>query len=196
MVKARCGSLSDQISEHNFPVLVGKMYSYCNSNLYRFPIQEAAETGRLGTFRVNIPEDTKAPSSLEALPADLLLEICGYLTPREISPLLSVSKTLRGRIQPHLDPVIYRYIKADMPWLLPAGPIRFDDNRFGREEVDRWIAEWCKVGIEEDDIEHKAPWMAYVRECGFSLSMKNRKRIWGIARQLEQLAIQRGLLRI
>ncbi|PPQ73036.1 hypothetical protein CVT24_001416 [Panaeolus cyanescens] len=159
----------------------------------KFPIQETMDAVSQIFFTPDASQDKK-PNFLERLPLELVGEICSHLTPDEISPLLGLSKPLRKRLEPYIHTCIYRYIKDEAPWYLPAGPIVFEDPRFGGEEIDAWTTGWSNVGIKEEDIEALVPWMTYLRECGFSLSMRNRKRIWGISKQLEALAIERGLI--
>ena len=46
----------------------------------------------------------------------------------------------------------------------------------------------------QEDMDTKIPWFVYRKECSKSMSMWNRKRIWGIAKQLDALARVKGLL--
>ena len=64
----------------------------------------------------------------------------------------------------------------------------------GREEIEWWVNEWGAGGIRQEDLDAHIPWFVYRKECSKSMSMWNRKRIWGISRQLDALARAKGLL--
>jgi len=64
----------------------------------------------------------------------------------------------------------------------------------GREEVEWWAAQWAAGGISPEDMDDKIPWFVYRKECSKSMSMRNRKRIWGISEQLGALARAKGLV--
>ena len=107
--------------------------------------------------------------------------------------ILCTNKRLRGEILPQIDMIAYQQIITHEPYLLPAGPFDLDEKH-GREEIDWWDMEWAKGGIAKEEMNFKIPWFLYSMECSKSMSMWNRRRIWGIAKQLENLAIDEYLL--
>jgi hypothetical protein len=64
----------------------------------------------------------------------------------------------------------------------------------GREEIEWWVEQWVAGGISQEDMDVKIPWFVYRKECSKSMSMWNRKRIWGISKQLDASARVKGLL--
>lgn len=98
----------------------------------------------------------------------------------------------------------------------------FDETKKGQEEEECWVREWAeKGGIDlvcgfDYDPEQRGsvgnaagdtkgwrenvegvggiPWMGYAIASKRSASMMNRRRIWAIALQFEQLAIEMGIL--
>jgi len=46
----------------------------------------------------------------------------------------------------------------------------------------------------QEDMDTQIPWFVYRKKCSKSMSMWNRKQIWGISRQLNALARVKGLL--
>jgi len=135
-----------------------------------------------------------AGNDLDLLPMDLLLAICGFLPVRSILAFISSCRRIRSQILPHVNAVARQQLLEDEPWLLPAGPFVTGDKNHGREEVDWWTAQWAKGGVRLPEMEAKIPWVVYRRECGRSMSMWNRRRIWGVANQIETLAMMEGLL--
>ncbi|KIM38514.1 hypothetical protein M413DRAFT_30062 [Hebeloma cylindrosporum] len=172
----------------------------------RFPIKETLAAKPIPKF----PYLTTAEldfqnhrSTLGCLPPDMLLEICELLPIRSIYALITTCKKIRSVILPHANPIARRRLIEDEPWYLPAGPFELPASPFektprlemhGREEIEWWAAQWAAGGISQEDADVKIPWFAYRKECSKSMSMWNRKRIWGICKQLDALARKKGLL--
>lgn len=97
---------------------------------------------------------------------------------------------MRSFLVNHIDHLTYQYICIHQPGLLPADPIPFAGSRFSRKEIDAWVESWSRAGIDAKRLEMEIPWYAYARECSKCMSMRSRRRIWGIAKQVETLAIQ------
>lgn len=135
--------------------------------------------------------------TFDTLSLDILLLICQWLPVMSTHMVLCTNRRLRNQILPHANRLAYHYIVTYEPHFLPAGPFVLKDERHGREEVDWWNVEWVQKGnLPIDELNVKIPWLLYRRECSKSLSMWNRRRIWGVAKQLESLAVKRGLLSI
>jgi hypothetical protein len=131
--------------------------------------------------------------TLDALPLDILIHICHCLPVKSLHMILCTNRRLRGEILPQADMIAYQQIITHEPHLLPAGPFDLDEKH-GRDEIDWWDVEWAKSGIAKEELNFKIPWFLYRMECSKSMSMWNRRRIWGIAKQLEKLAIDEYLL--
>ena len=130
---------------------------------------------------------------LDALPLDILTNICHWLPVKSLHMILCTNRRLRGEILPHADTIAHQQIITHEPHLLPAGPFDLEKNH-GREEIDWWELEWAKGGIAKEELNAKIPWFLYRMECSKCMSMWNRRRIWGIAKELEKLAIENGYL--
>ncbi|KAF8806787.1 hypothetical protein BYT27DRAFT_7190460 [Phlegmacium glaucopus] len=128
--------------------------------------------------------ETNLSRSFDALPLDIVILICQCLPVKYTHMVLCTSRRLQSQILPHANMIAYQYIITYEPHLLPAGPFVLKDAKHGREEVDWWETQWAKGGIRKEELSAKIP-------C---VSMWNRRRIWGIAKQLECLAVNRSLL--
>ena len=97
-------------------------------------------------------------------------------------------------------PISRRRLIEEEPWYLPAGPFKLNSTTtnckgmHGREEIEWWEAQWAAGGISPEELDDRIPWFLYRKECSKNMSMWNRKRIWGIAKQLCALARAKGLL--
>ncbi|KIM38512.1 hypothetical protein M413DRAFT_447741 [Hebeloma cylindrosporum] len=190
----------------------------------RFPIPETLSSNPLPEFphhpitpspTLSLQSSSRRPSpTLTSLPPDILLSTCQFLPIRTLYALITTCKTLRSIILPHANPIARRRLIEDEPWYLPAGPFEFNNNKrpsalntrmsesdrremHGGQEVEWWASQWGAGGIsqeEEEDADNKIPWFVYRKECSKSMSMWNRKRIWGICKQLDGLARKKGLL--
>ncbi|KAF8800046.1 hypothetical protein BYT27DRAFT_7263192 [Phlegmacium glaucopus] len=161
----------------------------------RFPIAEtlAANPLLVVSGHSSIEINPHRSSGFDALPLDILLLVCQLLPVKSTHMLLCTNRCLRSQILPYANMIAYQQIITYERHLLPAGPFELD-RQHGREEVDWWDAEWSKGGIHKEEFQVNIPWFIYRRECSKSMSMWNRWRIWGIAEQLERLAIDRGFL--
>ena len=175
------------------------------SNTFRFPIAETLAADPIPNFPYPTHTDpTLHPSrpTLTSLPPDILLSTCEFLPIRSIYTLLTTCKQLRSTILPHTNPIAHRRLINDEPWYLPAGPFTLNlpptktrhYEMHGRQEVEWWAGQWGAGGIAQEDMDTQIPWFVYRKECSKSMSMWNRKRIWGISRQLDALARVKGLL--
>ena len=195
-----CGSLLDQIG-------------MCSNTLVRkpnvihvalsFPIAETLAAAPLPKFSYHINTDPTLQSSrptLSSLPPDILLSTCEFLPIRSIYALITTCKIFRSIILSHSNPIARRRLIDDEPWYFPTGPFELNLTTpknlgmHGREEVEWWAKQWAAGGIGQEDMDTKIPWFLYRKECSKSMSMWNRKRIWGISRQLDALARVKGLL--
>jgi len=166
----------------------------------RFPVAETLAAKPIPTFQDTINTEPTTNFTLGSLPPDLILAISEFLPIRTIYALITTCKRLRSIILPHVDPISRRRLVEEEPWYLPAGPFKLNltatnyQGVHGREEIEWWAAQWAAGGISPEDMDNRIPWFIYRKECSKSMSMWNRKRIWGIAKQLDTLARDRGLL--
>jgi hypothetical protein len=96
---------------------------------------------------------------------------------------------------PFIDQLAYNAMKTVSPWYFPSIPIQTPDGKRQREDLDWWKEQWfVEGGIEAEEIRLKSPWMKYWIECSRDCSMRNRKRIWGVAEQMRDLGLRKGIL--
>jgi hypothetical protein len=198
-----CGSSLDPIGMWNKNTLYYK--NEIRSNTFRFPITETLAVNPIPNFPYPIhtaPVLHNSQPTLTSLPPDILLSTCEFLPIRSIYALITTCKKLRSTILPHANPIARRRLINDEPWYLPAGPFALNltttkvkpYDSHGGEEIEWWADQWGAGGIAQEDMDTKIPWFTYRKECSKSMSMWNRKRIWGISRQLDALARVKGLL--
>jgi len=173
---------------------------------FSFPIAETLAADPIPNFPYPTHTDhtfQSSRSTLTSLPPDILLSTCEFLPIRSIYTLLTTCKKLCSTILPHANPIAHRRLINDEPWYLPGGPFTLNSMTttkthrrlmHGREEVEWWVDQWAAGGIAQEDMDTQIPWFVYRKECSNSMSMWNRKRIWGISRQLDALARVKGLL--
>ncbi|KIM38509.1 hypothetical protein M413DRAFT_242510 [Hebeloma cylindrosporum] len=172
----------------------------------RFPIKETLAAKPIPKFPYLITAEPSLHNhrpTLGSLPPDILLYTCEFLPIRSIYALITTCKKIRSAILPHANPIARRRLIEDEPWYLPAGPFELPAGPFektprlemnGREEIEWWAAQWAAGGISKEDMDIKIPWLIYRKECSKSMSMWNRKRIWGICKKLDALARAIGWL--
>jgi hypothetical protein len=133
------------------------------------------------------PPTTKCDYPLGSLPTEILLMITSGLRVWDLVALLSTCKTLRTTLLPNADTLCRDIIKASHPHLLPytvAG------GSYGDAEMVWWDEQVALARGSDAPF----PWIAYARACKASASMRNRERIWGIAKQFETAARERGFI--
>ncbi|KAJ3511701.1 hypothetical protein NLJ89_g3944 [Agrocybe chaxingu] len=158
----------------------------------RFPVEETMTIKPFPAFSSIESTNPFGKPTLDNLPVDILLSTCEHLPIRSICALMTTCKRFRANILPHANAISYRRLLHDEPWYLPAGP--FDTPR-GRDEVDWWETHWSQaLAVPKTDIHEKIPWLLYRRACSDSMSMWNRKRVWDISRQIEELCRKEGYL--
>ena len=162
-------------------------------------------------YLVSAEPNLQNPSpTLASFPPDVLLSTCEFLPIRSMYALIATCKKFRSAILPHANAIARRRIIDDEPWYLPVGPFDLNSTNAnrkrvhaetrgrkeisGREEIEWWTKQWAAGGISQEDMLAKIPWFVYRKECSKSMSMWNRKRIWGISKQLDALARVKGLL--
>jgi len=169
----------------------------------RFPIAGTLAAKPIPSFPYIVntePTVQNANPTLGSLPPDIILATCEFLPIRSIYALITTCRRFRSVILPHVNPISRRRLIEEEPWYLPAGPFIFNLTKtsykgvHGREEVEWWAAQWAAGGISSEDMDDRIPWFIYRKECSKSMSMWNRKRIWGISKQLGALARAEGLV--
>jgi hypothetical protein len=151
----------------------------CSLDENRFPIPEAF-AHRLSSFRLLSSIAAHADAALSNLPLELLCQITSHLPTCDVLSLLSTSNVLRATILPNIDHLAKEDLDLNYPWQLP----------YGKKELRSWDEEIKTVGGGGPSF----PWFSYKRACERpSPSMLNRRRIWKILKQMEALAIEKGV---
>jgi len=133
----------------------------------RFPL-EATSAGHLFIPSiVDFPSVTQAVSKIEKLPFEVVSPIASQLPLPSLLSLLSTSRYLR-----------FKFLGFES-----------DRNALART----WIAAnapWYQVPNDKSPSEKDVPVIGwtYLRRCFESGSMRNRRRIWRIAEQVERMA--------
>lgn len=149
----------------------------------RFPVTQAfAYRSQLPNVAAHL-ELSALDLGLPSLPVDILLHIASFLSLSCLLKFSSLTRSMLSALGPFLDSLTHSLLIRDSPWLLPP-----DDG--GPEKI--WWDSHCQVFMGGQ--ETPFPWIGYARACWESPSMKNRRRLWGIAEQLEVLAERRGLM--
>ena len=194
-------------------IILSSTTERCLIHIFSFPIAATLVANPIPSFPYLIsPERTLQNSTptIASLPPDILLSICEFLSIRSIYALITTCRKFRSIILPHANAIARRRLIDDEPWYLPAGPFNLNSTNAdrkqghkemrgrremnGREEIEWWAEQWAAGGISQEDMAIKIPWFVYRKECSKSMSMWNRKRIWGISKQLDALARVKGLL--
>ena len=109
-------------------------------------------------------------ATIEQLPYEIISQIVHDLPLRSLLAVVSTSRQLRSNFlyrAPDRDMLAHSWIVKTAPWYLP-------DQGLGSRTND--IVGW-----------------EYLKRCLGNGSMKNRRRIWRIAEQLEQMADVLGI---
>lgn len=124
---------------------------------------------------------------IDKLPQELLVIISSQLPLPTFLNLASVARSLRYRllgVESDRDAFARSWITQSAPWYLPL-PLHpslknawKESNYLKQEEAD----------FAQPENEPSTLSWAYLRRCLASASMKNRKRIWGVALQIEEKA--------
>jgi hypothetical protein len=120
-----------------------------------------------------LPERPSSVHKLSQLPPEFILQIASFLPLPSLLCFLSTSKQLRSTfIESSLDrnALARAWVETSAPWYLPLS----DDHFPSGDKV-------TLIGWD------------YLRRCLDSGSMRNRRRIWGIAEQLERKADEIGV---
>jgi hypothetical protein len=152
-----------------------------------FPVREVVQRGAQTAVLTHLsPPTTKCDSSLCSLPTEILIIIASDLRVGDLVALLSTCKTLRTTLVPNADTLCRDIIKASHPHLLPYTVA----GLYGDAETVWWDEQVALARGSGAPF----PWLAYARACKASASMRNRERIWGIAKQFETAARKHGFI--
>ncbi|KZV97468.1 hypothetical protein EXIGLDRAFT_730684 [Exidia glandulosa HHB12029] len=151
----------------------GRMYTWVRPD--KFPVHQAFSDG---LKLLDCPDRSSAGSlaPFQALPLDVLLAVTQHQSLRDVLSLLALCTSVRACLTPLIDTIARQHLPAS------AFPSAF--------EQEWWNELVRKAGGQSRDF----PWFSYARQCYQSPSMRNRERIWGICKQLEELAIQHHVL--
>ncbi|KAH9926084.1 hypothetical protein B0H21DRAFT_140838 [Amylocystis lapponica] len=179
----------------------GRMFAFVRPNV--FPVVEAFAYWRVSLlanarsrseatpFRSEIP--TTNHLTFDTLPIDVILDVCSHLSLSALFKLCLASRFLHATLSPFISTgtFIRNWMAQHEPWYLPPPD--------GQERL--WFNEQCQLALQDekeirDGDVLRCPWLWYARACGESPSMRNRARIWSVAKQLEELANATGYLAI
>ncbi|KAH8831843.1 hypothetical protein DL96DRAFT_849159 [Flagelloscypha sp. PMI_526] len=143
------------------------------------------------TFRVfQIPTSVNSiKSSLSNLPLDILFEILPNLPLIDVLNTSAICKSMRNLLlRENIFPTLLRkmILYGSLRWIKPCQKV---DGEVERAQKD--LFSWIETEHGHDQItdalfDGKFPFVRFVHACLHkSDSMKSRKRLWGIAKQLE-----------
>lgn len=101
---------------------------------------------------------------------------------KSLVDLAALSTSIREYVVPRIDDLVYSKIRHDpeMIWMIPAT----------EKEWIHWYNTADRASTETGSIDVDSfPWLSYVKECtSRSRSMRNRRRVWSICKDIERLA--------
>jgi hypothetical protein len=125
--------------------------------------------------------EVNANHCISKLPADVLGSIALLVSTQDMRSLLLVSNNLRSKLLEVINWASKQLIDAEAPWMLAKSD----------EETSRWVKEVAEMASGS---EQGFPWFVYRWSCEEgSASMRNRRRIWKILKQMETLAEELGV---
>ncbi|KAL0955107.1 hypothetical protein HGRIS_004023 [Hohenbuehelia grisea] len=140
-----------------------------------------------------LPANTSQLTEFNRIPAELLIEILCHLDPVDYAALLSVSRSLRHILQSGvLDATVKSLIlTVDGPlrWILPVESMEGEEDTF-QSACATWLQPPSKdEQLTESKLIRRAdfPHYAFLAEAWVHDSMRNRRRLWTITKQLELL---------
>ncbi|KAH8835091.1 hypothetical protein DL96DRAFT_22388 [Flagelloscypha sp. PMI_526] len=144
-------------------------------------------------FKFDVPKPTtysKDSHRFLILPSELILEITSGFTLCDLLTLASTSKAFRTFIlsEPILPMVLRNLVgRGTLKWIKPCALVDGEVQNANRA-LATWVDPSKSLG---DPLQNPGfPWFAFIRTCFVdSDSMKSRKRLWNITKQLEQLWI-------
>jgi hypothetical protein len=140
--------------------------SYLTVNAHQarsFPFKSTGSANE--PVHIEPPPYDAAHSALELLPFELVSQIANYLPLPSLLSLVSACRQLRFEflgLPSDRDALVRSWITKNAPWYLPEETLCL-----GADDVVGW---------------------EYIKRCLESGSMRNRKRIWKVAEQLEKMA--------
>jgi hypothetical protein len=143
------------------------------------------------------------PVELRTLPTDLFLQISRSLTLSDVLRFARTSKSMWNSImEPHMFNQIIReaMIYGCLRWIIPVEGAYDEVKRFD-ETARKWLRPSNAPPDETNDHDSDAhllnatmlptletfPYLAFLRACFASHSMMNRRRIWGIVKQFDEI---------
>ncbi|KAJ7291661.1 hypothetical protein C8J57DRAFT_1588143 [Mycena rebaudengoi] len=121
-----------------------------------------------------------------AFPSEVLLQTLPHVPLHGLLALWTTSRGFRRRVQPLLnEALLYQLHHGDLGWILPVPSIDGETIRaFG--EAQTWIPAGtrpCQIPFDPPSF----PLWHFISECFRSDSMRNRRRLWGIYKQYQEL---------
>ncbi|OBZ68708.1 hypothetical protein A0H81_11058 [Grifola frondosa] len=179
-------------------MMFGKGHMYVLMNPDVFPVKEAYALGRragLAQLSQSLPENiskdvSSGKHTLSGLPFDILLLICHQLPLPSLLIFCTLCRSLLRALVLHLDSAVHASMKLYEPWHIPPPTGIFPKGHNQKWFDEEHVAASASSG---GDSAQPFPWLGYARACRTSASMKNRRRLWDVARQLEKLADERGV---
>ncbi|KAH8831829.1 hypothetical protein DL96DRAFT_1589130 [Flagelloscypha sp. PMI_526] len=135
---------------------------------------------------------SQASPKLLTLPLELLLQILSSLSLADIVHVSSASKDMRQLvIQPGILPLLLRELvtspSGSLRWLQPCSLVEGEV-----ENANIALRSWIKLDYKDPLQAQEFPFVEFVHACMVqSASMKNRRRIWRMIKQVEAMLFDR-----
>ena len=116
-------------------------------------------------------------ASLPGFSVEILLQVARHLPLRDGLKLLELNYQLRAKLFASVDALVKQRLE---PWAFPTP-----------NEQQLWDS---LIATASPEAGVDFPWRSYARACRYSASMWNRRRIYGICKQLEGLAKRHSII--
>ncbi|KAH8814491.1 hypothetical protein DL96DRAFT_1820676 [Flagelloscypha sp. PMI_526] len=149
--------------------------------------EEGTPTFKFRTFDVQQTSNSTLVGCFHNLPLDVLLEIVTGYTITEIYSLSTVCKSLRNllTLEDALNPRLRKVVlSGSLSWIRPCEMADGEVNN-AQESLATWIRHRELYPSKDPFLSPHFQWIPFVYACLSSDSMRNRKRLWVMAKQLK-----------
>ncbi|KAJ7465674.1 hypothetical protein FB451DRAFT_1561409 [Mycena latifolia] len=144
-----------------------------------------------------LPQSPLPPGAhtlFHSLPPEVLLQILPLLPLQDLCSLLLLSRSVPALFRPLLDETLWHHVHhGALYWVLPVPGVPGECRRAARV-AKKWVS--AAAGRRARGTAGLAsrafPWAQFLRACRTSDSMRNRRRLWGIAQGYRALWEARG----
>ncbi|KAL0948965.1 hypothetical protein HGRIS_009068 [Hohenbuehelia grisea] len=143
---------------------------------------------------IHLNDDCHSTSAFHSLPTEILVSILSHLSVHHYAPLLSVSRSVRYLcLNGVFDATVkHEILVADgsLRWILPVTTMSGEEEAFHAACLT-WLPPSRQTSPNECSVtpihQEHFPHFAFIREAWMQDSMRNRRRLWSITKQFEQL---------